>query len=202
MFFQYSISTCHVEIWKCLKITGLWDVPMCRQRRTEFCWAQKIIVSKIGFNFVLFLATLSAIKLLANTLTGTNALSIRLRKRSTNRIESWCNLDLDWWSFSFLLSSMLKDLYSMWLIYLGHVLFSFQIEYMVPIRQNSDRGARVIFLGLKFDKTSFFWGWSKLRLVFGVEKITVIFGFIEDLRYFLGLSKICIIFLGYQKEMY
>ena len=53
--------------------------------------------------------------------------------------------------------------------------------------ENFDRDARVIFLGLKFTKTSFFWVSLSCRHFFGFEKIAVIFfGFIENLRHFLG----------------
>ena len=41
--------------------------------------------------------------------------------------------------------------------------------------ENFDRDARVIFLGLKFTKTSFFWVSLSCRHFFGVEKIAVIF---------------------------
>ena len=51
--------------------------------------------------------------------------------------------------------------------------------------ENFDRDARVIFLGLKFTKTSFFWVSLSCRHFFGVEKIAVIF---------LGSLKICVIF--------
>ena len=54
--------------------------------------------------------------------------------------------------------------------------------------ENFDRDARVIFLGLKFTKMSFFWVSLSWRHFFGVEKIAVIF---------LGSLKICVIFLGY-----
>ena len=54
--------------------------------------------------------------------------------------------------------------------------------------ENFDRDARVIFLGLKFTKMSFFWVSLSWRHFFGVEKIGVIF---------LGSLKICVIFLGY-----
>ena len=51
--------------------------------------------------------------------------------------------------------------------------------------ENFDRDARVIFLGLKLTKTSFFWVSLSCRLFLGVEKIAVIF---------LGSLKICVIF--------
>ena len=54
--------------------------------------------------------------------------------------------------------------------------------------ENFDRDARVIFLGLKFTKMSFFWVSLSWRHFFGVEEIAVIF---------LGSLKICVIFLGY-----
>ena len=54
--------------------------------------------------------------------------------------------------------------------------------------ENFDRDARVIFLGLKFTKMSFFWVSLSWRHFFVVEKIGVIF---------LGSLKICVIFLGY-----
>ena len=54
--------------------------------------------------------------------------------------------------------------------------------------ENFDRDARVIFLGLKFTKMSFFWVSLSWRHFFGVDKIAVIF---------LGSLKICGIFLGY-----
>ena len=54
--------------------------------------------------------------------------------------------------------------------------------------ENFDRDARVIFLGLKFTKMSFFWVSLSWHHFFGVEKIAVIF---------LGSLKICGIFLGY-----
>ena len=53
--------------------------------------------------------------------------------------------------------------------------------------ENFDRDARVIFLGLKVAKMSFFWVSLCWRHFLGVEKIAVIF---------LGLLKICVIFLG------
>ena len=54
--------------------------------------------------------------------------------------------------------------------------------------KNFDRDARVIFLGLKFMKMSFFWVSLNWRHFFGVEKIAVIFfGFIENLHHFFGL---------------
>ena len=54
--------------------------------------------------------------------------------------------------------------------------------------ENFDRDARVIFLGLKFTKMSFFWVSLSWRHFFGVDKIGVIFfGFIENLRHFFGL---------------
>ena len=54
--------------------------------------------------------------------------------------------------------------------------------------ENFDRDARVIILGLKFTKMSFFLGFAKLASFFGVENIAVII---------LSSLKICIIFLGY-----
>ena len=54
--------------------------------------------------------------------------------------------------------------------------------------ENFDGDARVIFLGLKFMKMSFFWVSLSWRHFFGVDKIAVIF---------LGSLKICGIFLGY-----
>ena len=54
--------------------------------------------------------------------------------------------------------------------------------------ENFDRDARVIFLGLKFTKMSFFWVSPSWRHFFGVDKIAVIF---------LGSLKICGIFSGY-----
>ena len=51
-----------------------------------------------------------------------------------------------------------------------------------------NRDARVIFLGLKFMKMSFFWVELNWRHFFGVDKLAVIF---------LGSLKICVIFLGY-----
>ena len=41
--------------------------------------------------------------------------------------------------------------------------------------ENFDRDARVIFLGLKFTKMSFFWVSQSWRHFCGVEKIAVIF---------------------------
>ena len=54
--------------------------------------------------------------------------------------------------------------------------------------ENFDRDARVIFLGLKFTKMSFFWVSLSWCHFFGVDKIAVIF---------LGSLKICGIFLCY-----
>ena len=41
--------------------------------------------------------------------------------------------------------------------------------------ENFDRDARVIFLGLKFMKMSFFWVWLTWRHFFGVVKLAVFF---------------------------
>ena len=54
--------------------------------------------------------------------------------------------------------------------------------------ENFYRDARVIFLGLKFTKMSFFWVSLSWRHFLGVEKIAAIF---------LGSLKICVISLGY-----
>ena len=59
--------------------------------------------------------------------------------------------------------------------------------------ENFDRDARVIFLGLKFTKMSFFWVSLSWHHFFGVEKIAVIF---------LGSLKICIIFWDTELENY
>ena len=67
-----------------------------------------------------------------------------------------------------------------------HSFFTF--IYLNPrggICENFDRDARVIFLGLKFMKMSFFWVWLIWRHFLGVDKLAVIF---------LGPLKIWVIF--------
>ena len=47
-------------------------------------------------------------------------------------------------------------------------------------------GMLVFFLGLKFTKTSFFWVSLSCRHFLGLKKFPSFFGFIENLRHFLG----------------
>ena len=53
-----------------------------------------------------------------------------------------------------------------------------------------DRDARVIFVGLKFMKMSFFWVSLNWRNFFGFENLPSFFGSIENLRHFLGLPRL------------
>ena len=56
-------------------------------------------------------------------------------------------------------------------------------------RKNFDRDARVIFLGLKFDKLLFVWVAKNEGYFLGFENISIISGLTRNLHYFLGLLK-------------
>ena len=80
----------------------------------------------------------------------------------------------------------------------GNLHYCFEVEIEVEIevgivpggvtRKNFDRGARVIFLGLKFDKLLFF-GLLKIRVIFGGLKYIYFGGLTGNLHYCFGLLK-------------